>query len=253
LLSLDREGLGKVVSRLGPETGETLRALMAKRTIRITPVVGSAKVKQEWGRAWEEWWSCIEESCLEEGKYRLQENDWDAPELDLLALVEDLEPIAARIRKLIDRVMDEDLDFGFSMVEAYLETVKRAGAGLPEWMVPVEEELRFEKHATHCLLEWEVRAALEEGLDAYGFVLKIRTLELEAPMLVLAPDTLIQSILEKLSDEDLRAVLEGMDRDRRTREWKRELDSSDSVWFKLHQELTRQRGTGRSRECYAAL
>jgi len=46
-----RKGLDKVVSRLGPETGETLRAVMAvrkKRTSRKSPVVGAAKVKQDW-------------------------------------------------------------------------------------------------------------------------------------------------------------------------------------------------------------
>lgn len=73
-------------------------------------------------------------------------------------------------------------------------------------MVPVEGKLRFEKQDTLCLIEWEVRAALEEGLDAYGFVRKIRTLELEAPMLVPDPDTLIQFILEPLSAEDLQVV-----------------------------------------------
>lgn len=64
----------------------------------------------------------------------------------------------------------------------------------------------------------------------------------------MGPNTLNQLVLEQLSAEDLKAVLKGMNLDRGAKEWKKELVSSDSTWFELHQELTRQCGKGRRRK-----
>jgi hypothetical protein len=113
LLALDERGRDRLVARLGAETGGTLHRLLASRgegrtTARPSP--GTAKIRKEWEKAWDEWETCVVESQDEHGRYVVREHHWEEPYLDGSSLADDLEPIAARMRKLLERVMNDGLD-----------------------------------------------------------------------------------------------------------------------------------------------
>lgn len=183
LMTLKGRDLDRLVARLGPETAGALKKLMVDRgrgSQRARTVVSGGKVRQEWDRAWYDWWACVDESAHEGGRYIVQEHHWEAPYLDTSALAADLEPIAARLRALMGRVIAGDLDPDFSMGEALKETVEEAGSGLPDWMEPPEKDIAFGSEVTGCLVEWESGIARREGLGAYDLVRAIRRVEISA-------------------------------------------------------------------------
>ena len=110
VLALDKGGRDRLVARLGGETGETLRRLLeshGRSGTKARPSPGAAKIREEWERAWGEWESCVSESGDEDGQYVVREHHWEEPYLDASSLAGDLEPIAARMRAILARVMDE--------------------------------------------------------------------------------------------------------------------------------------------------
>ena len=114
-------GLDRLVARLGEETGRTLRRLLAPRGRSRTtaqPSPGSAKIREEWEKAWDEWEACVAESADEDGRYVVREHHWEQPYLDGSSLAHDLEPFAARMRKILERVMDDGLAPDFCLLAA---------------------------------------------------------------------------------------------------------------------------------------
>ncbi len=112
LLALDERGRDRLVARLGEETGGTLRRLLVshgRSRTKAQPSPGSAKVREEWEKAWAEWEACVAESGDEHGRYVVREHHWEEPYLDAPSLAQDLEPIATRMREMLERVMDEGL------------------------------------------------------------------------------------------------------------------------------------------------
>src|SRR6266851_4404464 len=104
LLALDERGRDRLFTRLGAETGATLRRLLASRATSRTkapPSPGSAKIREQWDKAWSEWEACVAESGDEDGRYVVREHHWEEPDLDGSSLAQDLEHLAARMRKLI--------------------------------------------------------------------------------------------------------------------------------------------------------
>lgn len=238
LMTLKGRDLDRVVARLGPETAGTLKKLMADRgrgSKRAGTVVSGGKVRQEWDRAWDDWWACVDESTHEGGRYSVQEHHWEAPYLDTSALG-DLEPIAARLRALVGRVMAGGLDPEFGMAEALKETVEEAGAGLPEWMEQPDKDIAFGSEVTKCLVEWESGTARREGLGAYDLVRAIRWVELSGSGVSL-DSGVVAGFIDQLDESGQKAVLEGIDRERASEEWAHALSSAYSPWFLIHQEL----------------
>lgn len=243
LLALDEEGLERVAERLGADGGATLRALMKKRggpDGHGPATVSAAKLEQEWHRAWVAWWACIRETGHEDGRYVLQEYDWDPPTFGQETLIEDLEEIAERIGGLVESMRAAGGARGFSMAEAFAESAREAGAGLPEWMAPADPGIPFGPKATRCLLDWESCTAVEEGVGAYEFVRSLRGLEQVDSQVGLDIATVREFILECFDAEDLGAVFAGMERDRETELWRKALDSAHSDWASLHLELGRR-------------
>ena len=109
LLALDERGRDRLIAQLGAEAGGTLRRLLASRGERratARPSPGAAKIRQEWEKAWDEWEACVAESQDEHGRYVVREHHWEEPYLDGSSVAEDLEPIAARMRTILGRVID---------------------------------------------------------------------------------------------------------------------------------------------------
>lgn len=233
----DRE---RLIGRLGPETGVTLRRVLENATSKQTVregLAGSAKVLQEWERAWNEWNECISNAGTENGPYLYQEHHWEAPYFDPSTLARDLEPIARRIRKLVPRVIKGRLAPDFDMAEAFVEDIENIASSLPEWVL--FEELEFGPEATRCLLDWAWRTACRDGGDSYALVLAIRTAEHGCSQLAFDAEALM-SFVDQMKEREQRLILEGIVRDRGRPEWTHVLEMTHSPWFRIFQDLSRR-------------
>jgi len=243
LLALDERGRDRLFGRLGAETGTTLRRLLVSRATSRTkalPSPGSAKIREEWDKAWSEWEACVAESGDEDGRYVVQEHHWEEPYLDGLSLAGDLEPIAARMRTLIVPVMDEDLDPDFSFLSAIEELDAEIGSGLPEWMDRSSGDgCALGPEVTGCLLEWEWRTRRRDGRSAFELVDALRRFEASAKTVSLDDET-IARFIPGLDDAEQQAALRGMTAHRSASHWATVLGAAHSGWFKIHQALAKR-------------
>lgn len=242
LLVLDERERERLFARLGAQTGATLRRLLASRTrgTKAPPFPGSAKIREEWDKAWSEWEACVAESGDEDGRYVVREHHWEEPYLDGSSLAQDLEPLAARMRKLLERVMDEELDPDFSFLAAIRELDAEIGSGLPEWMDPSSGDgCPLGPEVTGCLLEWEWRAQRHDGRSAFELVDAIRKVESSAKTVSLDDDT-IARFIGGLGDAEQQAVLTGIAAHRSASHWAKVLGAAHSGWFKIHQALAKR-------------
>jgi len=236
LLELDPAGRKRLAERLDEDTAAALRQVLEPG--RKKPRPGVNKVLQEWDRAWSDWNDCVFESGTEDGRYVLQDAHWEAPYLDSSALAADLEPIAARMRELLPRVVDEDLAPEFSFRAALEETAQEIGSGLPEW-INDPEGCYFEPQVTECLLEWEWRVGRREGRHPFEIVDRICRLEASLEDASLDGEAIAGFVLD-LGDRNQQAILAGITDHRHDGPWPRVLRDVYSGWFVLHQELARR-------------
>ena len=66
-----------------------------------SPPVSLAKLAQTWSQLWQEWNEIVWEASQEEGKYIVQEVDWEPPYFDNYTIVEDLEKVAQKMQPLV--------------------------------------------------------------------------------------------------------------------------------------------------------
>jgi hypothetical protein len=178
LNSLDQAGVDRLLQGVGPETGAALRRILDADNPKQPPLPGKAKVKEEWERTWEDWDARIAEACDSEGNYVIQEHHWEEPYFDPLSVTHDLEPIAARMRKLLARVFEENIDPEFSFAETVQENLKDIDSSLPDYMDPFGNEgFRLGPEATACLIDWEWRMARRKKMSAFQFVNQLCDLE----------------------------------------------------------------------------
>ena len=243
LIALDERGRDRLLARLGEETGGTLRRLLAshgRSGAKARPSPGGAKIRQEWEKAWGDWEACVAESGDEDGRYVVREHHWEEPYLDGSSLAGDLEPIAARMRAILERVMDEELDPDFSFLAAIQDMDAEIGSGLPEWMDPSSGDgCPLGPEVTDCLLEWEWRACRRDGRSAFDLAAAIRKLEASARIVSLDDDTIARFILG-LGDADQQAVLKGIVAHCNASYWAEVLGAARAGWFKIHQELAKR-------------
>lgn len=237
--ALDQAGVERLLKQVGSETGAALREVLETHNAKRSPVPGKAKVKEEWERAWNDWDARIAEACDSEGEYVIQEHHWEEPYFDPLSVTHDLEPIAARMRKLIPRVFDENLDPDFSFAEAVQGDVEEIESSLPDWMDPFANEgFALGPEATACLIDWDGRMARRQRMAAFHFVDKLCGLEISTKGLGL-DEKAVARFIRGLSAEAKQDVLKGIQAKRNQNPWKQALDSAHAGWFQIYNELCR--------------
>jgi len=98
----------------------------------------------------------------------LESSGWKESYFDPQSVTDDLEPIAARMRKLLPRVFDENTDPDFSFAQAVQESIEEIESGLPDWMDPFANEgFGLGPEMTACLIDWEWRSARRRGMTAF--------------------------------------------------------------------------------------
>lgn len=236
----------ELLGRLPPETAATLSAVLsppprgAVRTKPEAPVASKGKLRQEWDRLWQQWQGVVEESTHERGKYVVQEADWESPYVDTTAVSDDLDAIAARMRPLIPRVIAGGAAPDFSFAEAIEDLNEDLFAGLADWLDPgLDDGCFLGPETTSCLLEWEWTVAQRDGRDAPAFFDDFRDLESGLERLGLDGAT-IKTFVLGLSNQDLRALLDSITRQRASARWKDAFTCAHGCWAEILKQLTRR-------------
>ena len=239
LRSLDEADVDRLLQRVGSETGAALRRVLDAGNSRRPIVPGRAKINEEWEQAWADWHSRIAEASDAEGDYVIREHHWEEPYFDPQSVTHDLEPIAARMRKLLPRVFDENIDPDFSFAQAVQESIEEIESGLPDWMDPFANEgFGLGPEVTACLIDWEWRSARRRGMTAFQFVDQLCQLEVLTQGLGL-DDKVVARFIRGLGADAKNDVLKGIQANRDQKAWKQALDSAHSGWFRIYTELSR--------------
>lgn len=235
-----------LLGRLPSETAATVGALLspppraAVRERPQVPVASKGKLRQEWDRLWQQWQAVVEETTHERGKYVEQEADWESPYVDITAVSDDLDAIAAKMRPLIPRILAAGAAPDFSFAEAVKDLNEDLFADLPEWLDPrLGDGCFLGPEATSCLLEWEWATAQRDGRAAPAFVDDLRDLESGLGELGLDMQTIEEFVLG-LSNEDLRALLESITRQRDSERWKDAFARAHGCWAVILRQLARR-------------
>jgi hypothetical protein len=246
LNSLDQAGVDRLLQRVGSETGTALRRVLDADNSKRPLVPGRAKIKEEWEQAWKDWDSRIAEASDSEGNYVIQEHHWEEPYFDPQSVAHDLEPIAARMRKLLPRVFDENIDPDFSFSQAVQDGIEEIKSGLPDGMDPFAYEgFGLGPEVTAALIDWEWRSARRQGMTAFQFVDQLCQLEVSTQGLGL-DDKVVARFIRGLGADAKNEVLKGIQAKRDQKPWKPALDSARSGWFQVYMELCR----GQDRPAY---
>jgi hypothetical protein len=240
LKSLDHAGVDRLLKRVGAETGAALRRALGAGNSKQRPAPGRAKIKEEWQQARDGWDHLISEASDSEGQYVIQEHHWEEPYFDPQSVAYDLEPIAARVRKLLPRVFEENIDPDFSFSQAIQQSIEEIESSLPDWMHPFENEgFQLGPEVTACLIDWEWRSARQRGMTAFPFVDEL--LELEAVTQGLSLDEkVLARFIRRLDEEAKSEVQKGIQKKRNQSPWKQALESAYSSWFRIYSELCRR-------------
>jgi hypothetical protein len=247
---LSDAGRAELLGRLPLETATALGAALSpppRGTPRAkpeaspgAPVASKGKLRQEWDRLWKQWNAVVEESGRETGKYIEQESHWESAYVATTAVAEDLDAIAAELRPLIPRVIAGGAAPDFSFIEALSELNEDLFAGLPEWLDPQAGDGCFlGPEATSCLLEWEWTVAQRDGRPAPAFLDDLRDLDSGLDSIELDGTTLRAFVLG-LSNQDLRALLESMTRQRSSARWKAVFAQAHGCWAEILRQLARR-------------
>jgi hypothetical protein len=246
LSDLDHAGVDRLLKRVGHETASALRGVLHADSSKRPPVPGKAKVKEEWEKAWDHWNSLIEEASQEEGQYVIQEHHWEEPYFDPGSVTLALEPIAARMKKVLPRVFEENLDPDFSFAEAVQNSIEEIESGLPDWMDPFANEgFVLGPEATACLIEWEWRSARRRSMTAFQFVDQLCRLESSTQRLGLDEKALARFV-GGLGAEAKKDIFKEIQAKLDQEPWKQALDQAHSSWFQIYKRLCR----GQDRPAY---
>ncbi len=250
LLSLDTNGRASLLESLEPGTAQTLGGLlagqagMASLTGPSSARMSDNRILQEWEQAWASWHECIDEADLEDGRYVERDHHWNPPWFDSHSLSADLDRIADRMAPLLERVLEGDLDPGFSMLETVAESLEELGDGLPEWFGTIDGEGLVCGSVTTCILRWERLADRRAGNDGEGVPIfatmdRIRRAEAEAGKWALEGGALLEFVLD-LPHEEQRQLLEGLWAHADAHHWLPAFQHPHSHWYAVNQALAKR-------------
>ena len=240
---MDESSKTRFFAAIGAETASILRASLEapvgdNLSSRHRPrTVSSARIRQEWQAAWARWEECIGEASQEEGRYVTQDHHWEPPYLDVLSLSDDLDQAVGAIQILIGRVIEDDIDPGFSFADRLMAAVEEIGSGLPEWMDGLAEEFGFGPNVTQCLLESEWTGGLRGGHSPYDFARRIAELEAASPPVPLDGAT-IARFIKSLGGSEKADVQRGISSHAGEEPWSAFLDARRNHWRAIFEKLS---------------
>ncbi len=176
------------------------------RKEKAKPPVSLKRIMEKWESEWEDFNDVIFDVGDEEGAYAFQEHHWEAPYFDAWTLANDLEPIAEKMLKIMDRAHEAGDD-----PDLFYHALKEINDGIlsyPEWMGAEDgEPCTLEAKMTQCVLTWLWLGAKGKNDEGRVFAEKVLDLEDGLKMVELDPKALARFFVD-LPDAACREVYE---------------------------------------------
>ncbi|WP_235006944.1 hypothetical protein [Calothrix rhizosoleniae] len=234
----------RALVQLPTNTQQTLQQILTpqpqvKQTkTKQSPPVSLAKLAQTWSQLWQEWNEIVWEASQEEGKYIVQEVDWEPPYFDNYTIVEDLEKVAQKIQPLVETAFEHGFTPDESFTSVFLEMESDISGGIPDWM-DIDDGIHLEEHITTCFLQWEWLVAENQGQNAFKFAQKIRGWEEEFSLITLDDDAVVD-FFTQLPETQQRCLLTEFTANRENPQWKTTLDNTHSPWHHIYMDAINQ-------------
>jgi hypothetical protein len=234
-------------AQLQTDTQETLIQIITppqtveQATISKIQPTSNAKLAQTWSELWREWNQIIWQASQEEGKYIVQEVRWEEPYFDDCTFVEDLEAVAEKMKPLVKTAFENGFSNDGGFAASLLSAESEIADGIPDWM-EIANGIHLEEATTSCLLEWEWLLVQSQGQDGFKLAQKVREWESEFSDTSLNDEAVID-FFSNLPDVQKKIILDEMTANRKSEEWKSELENTYSYWHIIYMELMQQFAT----------
>jgi len=228
----------QAIAQLSPDTQQTVQQLLDfTQNDQSTPTVSLAKQAQTWSKLWKKWNAIVEEASEEEGKYLVQEVDWEPPYFDTYTFVEDLETIAGKMLPLLPIAFEHEFTPSGDFATALLEAEAEVAFGLPDW--EIIDGLDLEQQLTNCLLQWEWLTVQEQQQDAFYLTQKIRRHEEQFEEVQLDSDATFDFFIQ-LPEADQQSIVNGLIAEKESSLWQPVLQDTYSHWYSFYLHLVEQ-------------
>lgn len=241
---LSPELQAQAIAQLSPDTQQTVQQILAPPStvqptqVSVTQTTSLAKQAQTWSELWQDWQAIVEEAGDEAGRYIVQEAHWEPPYFDATTFSEDLEKIAAQMQPLLLTAFEHQFTPNRGFATALLAAESAVSNGLEDWM-ELTDGLCLEHHLTHCLLQWELLTAQQQGQNVFQFAQRLRECELQFQEIELDSDTVLDFFTQWPEAEN-RCILAGLTAVREASFWQRTLGDIHSHWHHLYLYLIEQ-------------
>jgi len=241
----------QAIAQLSPNTQQTLKQILvlflpAESIVEsieptganLPSILSLAKQAQTWSELWQAWDAIVSEAAEEEGKYIIQEADWEPPYFDATAFTEDLESVADQMLPLLQIAFEHEFMPARSFAAALLEAESEISSGLEDWM-ETTDGLYLANPLTTCVLQWEWLTVQEQGQNAFQFAQHIRQYELQLQEVELDSDAVF-NFFTQLSETEQQCILTEFTANREASSWQSTLGDTASHWHALYLDLMKQ-------------
>ncbi|MEW6685393.1 MAG: hypothetical protein AB1393_04210 [Candidatus Edwardsbacteria bacterium] len=219
------------LKKVDPDVAETLDKIVSLGSTKtregpVNRLFSNKKILELWDSLWDKWHSIVAEVGDEEGKYAVQDADWEPPYFDGYALAEDLDEIAKDTVPLIDDVYDivKNPNIFYDTIEEINSNI----SSYPEWMGE-GEGCPLGKNVTRCVLKWFWLGSQKETQPGIVFLARANNLEEEFDNVYLNDDECL-SFFVKLPDTICRQIYEQFNDNK----YKQKVDETHSKWHKIN-------------------
>lgn len=244
LATMPSEWHEKALVPLAEDTRLMIQRAVTPPVVEVEQVVAPAKtasmakLEEIWASLWKDWDRVVRVGSDDEGKYLVWEDDWAPSYFDEAGFVKDLEAIAVQILPLVESAIIYQFSPKADFIEALSNTERQVGNGVPDSIeLGAGDGFLLEESLTTCLLkaEWLFAQqkgigllAVEKGINAFHFALKIRESEEEFEYTNFDADAFL-AFFGQLPDPEQRTIFDGLDAHRHEERWKN-LKYASSTW-----------------------
>ena len=236
---LPSEELEPILTQLPVNTQKTLQKILnQQQNINQEQPVSLDKLAQTWSQLWQEWNEITEEASQEDGRYIVQEVEWEPPYFDAYTMVEDLEKVAQNMQPLIETAFENQFIPDESFAAILFEIESEIPNGIPDWM-NIDDGIYLEENITNCFLQWEWLVAKNKRKNAFDFTKQVREWEEQFSLISLDDDAVVD-FFTQLSETEQQCILAEFTANKETSLWKTTLDNTSSPWHHIYMHLINQ-------------
>ena len=188
-----------------------------------------------WRKRLSQWDDVLDEATDDEGKYIVQEVDWEPPYFSETNLTDDLEEIAKQLLPFCQVAIDYDFYPQFKPLQELEKTMNSLDEILPEWIYH-ENPLLLEHSLTLCILILDYNISKEEEQPIIDFAQYFRDYTQKNTSIEFSKEALY-SFFTSLPEDVTHQLYTALQQRKKEQSWLAELNNAYSVWHDIFLDL----------------